>query len=72
MIDRSMSVKDQYMLKHGKLITSIGVPVDADLKARIKRVKDRQDFNAWVRDLISSHLPELEAAEASASEQQSA
>lgn len=54
----------KYLRKHGKLTERISVPVDAYLKALEMKAKDSKfNFNAWVRDLLTSNAAQvIEAA----------
>lgn len=47
---------DSYTRRHGKLLCTISIPVDQDMKHFAEMAKKVGDFNAWVRDLILENM----------------
>lgn len=52
---------ERFQKKFGKLVERIAIPVDEKTKQLVDQVKTKGfDFNAWARDILCAHLPELE------------
>lgn len=57
-----MSSMEKYRAESEKVEATITLPVSVDMKSRLRAAKEGQvDVNRWLRDLIKTHLHEIES-----------
>lgn len=49
-----------YLKKHGKLTEQLNLPIDEQMAERVKRIKQKTEFNKYLRDRLEDLVCDLE------------